>query len=134
MEGLDKLLHETIWSDEITVTNGSTENLSSNPQIQQGGFGIKFWGCFSAFGLGPVVALKDNENQFTYKETFHVYLLPEIKAARTNFGLDMVSMQDNTPSHKTKLFRDFLTQHKILTGPTKSRYESYRKPMGHCEE
>jgi hypothetical protein len=51
-----------------------------------------FWGCFSAFGLGPLVALEGNQNQHTYKDTLRDYLLPEIQAAR-EMGVDMVFMR-----------------------------------------
>ncbi|KAJ3214658.1 hypothetical protein HK099_006769 [Clydaea vesicula] len=39
---------------------------------------------------GLLVALEGNQNLFTYGEILQVYLLPEIKAARKNFGIDMV--------------------------------------------
>src|SRR5689334_19726963 len=74
-----------------------------------------FWGCFSAFGSGPLVALEGNQNQYTYKETLQEYLLPEIEAAKREFGIDMTFMRDNAPCHKTNLIQDFLTRNKILT-------------------
>ena len=48
-------------------------------------------------------------------ETLKDYLLPEIKAAREEFGVDMVFMQDNAPCHKTNLVMDFLRDNKIQT-------------------
>ena len=78
-------------------------------------FCCHFWGCFSAFGLGPLVALEGNQNQYNYKETLREYLLPEIKAAREEYGINMTLMQDNAPCHKTKLINDFLETSRIPT-------------------
>ena len=94
-------------------SNVSKEDLPVNPQIQQGGFSVMFWGGFSIYGLGPLVALEGNQNQFTYKELLKTYLLPEIHAAKTNFDVDMVFMQDNAPCHKTKLISDFLARKQV---------------------
>ena len=91
------------------------EDLPTNLQIQQGGFAVMFWGCFSAFGLGPLVALEGNQNQHSYKQTLQQYLLPEIEAARREFGIDMTFMQDNVPCHKTNFIKDFLTRNQIST-------------------
>ena len=127
LANLDKLIHETIWSDETTVrkcpkgqdiyfrchSSVNKENLPTNSQIQQGGFSVMFWGCFSAFGLGPLVALEGNQNQYTYRNTLQTYLLPEIAAAKDEFGIDMTFMQDNAPCHKTNLIKDFFIKNKI---------------------
>jgi hypothetical protein len=125
----DLLISDTIWSDETSVrkcpkgkdlfywSHGSTkkEDLPINPQVQQGGFCVMFWGCFSANGLGPLVALEGNQNQHSYLKTLQDYLLPEIEAARNEFGVDMVFMQDNAPCHKTNLIMDFLRDNEIRT-------------------
>ena len=74
-----------------------------------------FWGCFSANGLGPLVALEGNQNQHSYLQTLQDYLLPEIEAAREEFEVDMIFMQDNAPCHKTNLVMDFLRDNKIRT-------------------
>lgn len=129
LEELDSLIHETIWSDETMVrklpkgkdiyfrchSSVNKEDLPTNLQIQQGGFAVMFWGCFSAFGLGPLVALEGNQNQYTYRQTLQDYLLPEIQAAKEEFGIDMTFMQDNAPCHKTNLIKDFLARNRIST-------------------
>jgi hypothetical protein len=74
-----------------------------------------FWGCFSDFGLGPLVALEGNQNQHTYIQTLKDHLLPEIAAAKVEFGVDLTFMQDNAPCHKTRLVVDFLNQNSIKT-------------------
>ena len=129
LENLDKLMHETIWSDETTVRKApkgqdiyfrchssvDKENLPLNHQLHSGGFSVMFWGCFSAFGLGPLVALEGNQNQHSYVETLKEYLLPEITAAQREFGINMVFMQDNAPCHKTNLVLNFLQENNIST-------------------
>jgi transposase len=89
------------------------ENLPVNSQIQNGGFSVMFWGCFSVLGLGPLVALEGNQNQHTYKELLKEYLVPEIRAAKDYFDVDMTFMQDNAPCHKTKMISDFLARNRI---------------------
>ena len=126
---LQKLTRHVIWSDETAVrkkpkgqeiyfrchSSVDKENLPVNYQIQQGGFMVMFWGCFSSFGLGPLVALEGNQNQHSYKETLQRYLLPEIEAAKREFGIDMTFMQDNAPCHKTNMIKDFLATNKVAT-------------------
>ncbi len=123
------LVSKTIWSDETTVrqcpkdrdiqirvhSSIPRENLPVNQQIQQGGFSVMFWGCFSAFGLGPLVALEGSQNQYTYKQLLDDVLIPEIQAAKAMYGVDLVFMQDNAPCHKTNLVMDFLNQNGVQT-------------------
>lgn len=129
LERLDELMRLTVWSDETTVrkmpkgreiyfrchSSVDKENLPFNHQIQQGGFSVMFWGCFSSLGLGPLVALEGSQNRFTYIETLRQYLLPQLEIARSDFGLDMTFMQDNAPCHKAKLVRDFLEENEVPT-------------------
>jgi transposase len=129
MENLHELMCRTIWSDETTVrkmpnskqmlwkchSSTSREDLPVNSQIQQGGFSVMFWGCFSFYGLGPLVALDGNQNQYTYIETLRKYLIPEIFDAREKHGIELTFMQDNAPCHKTAAVRDFLDSNFINT-------------------
>ena len=122
LRNLDILKHQTIWSDETTVrkcpkdkqilyrchSSVKKENLPVAQQIQAGGFSVMFWGCFSLYGTGPLVALEGNQNQHTYKELLEEHLIPEINAARAAFGVNMTFMQDNAPCHKTKKIMEFL--------------------------
>jgi hypothetical protein len=124
---LDKLVRATIWSDETTVrkhpkgleiyfrchSGTSKEDLPINPQIQMGGFSVMFWGCFSIYGVGPLVALEGSQNQHTYKDLLEEYLIPEIRAAKDYFDMDMTFMQDNAPCHKTKLISEFLALNNV---------------------
>jgi len=128
---VNDLMAFTIWSDETTVrkmpqgktllwrchSSENTENTPINYQVQQGGFSVMFWGCFSAFGLGPLVALDENQNQHTYLQILQEYLLPEIEFARKEYGISMTFMQDNARCHKTALISNFLEKNSIPTLP-----------------
>ena len=116
-----------IWSDETMVrsfsnsndifikTNMSVsrENLPVNPQTQNGGVSVMFWGCFSRLGLGPLVAIQESITAESYKELLNDVLLPELRAA----GVPMVFMQDNAPPHKARLVLDFLEENEVQTLP-----------------
>lgn len=129
LENPDQICYETIWSDETTVRkmpkdkelyircHGSTkrEDLPHNLQVQQGGFSVMFWGCFSAYGLGPLVALEGKQNQHTYTELLKEYLVPEFQAAKQEFDIQFRFMQDNAPCHKTNKVMNFLRANKIPT-------------------
>ena len=129
LENIDPLIYETIWSDETSIrkspkghelqyrVHGSIkrEDLPYNHQFQMGGFSVMFWGCFSAWGLGPLVALEGNQNQNTYLALLEEHLLPEIQAARDIHGIDMTFMQDNAPCHKTKKVMDFFETNGVTT-------------------
>jgi len=126
---VDLLRTGTIWSDETTVRKQPAgrklqfrvhqsikrEDLPSNAQIQQGGFGVMFWGCFSYLGRGPLVVVPGTQNQDTYKEMLLEELLPEIKHVREEFGTELLFMQDNAPCHKAASVTDFLTRNRIET-------------------
>ena len=123
------LVHTTVWSDETMVykqpkgkdlfirCHSSTprENMPLNIQLQQGGFSVMFWGCFSILGLGPLVALNGTQNQETYVQLLQEYLLPELKAAEDEFGTKLVFMHDNATCHKADSVTDFLRQNGVST-------------------
>jgi hypothetical protein len=117
-----------IWSDETLVrqrpnsqemrirVQGSTsiheENI--NPKVHSGGFGVMFWGCFSKFCLGPIVALEG-----TMKGSDYVNLLKERFSGRP-----MVFMQDHAPCHKARVVTDSPAENNILASSVVTRYES----------
>ena len=116
---------KVIWSDETMVrslpknieifvkTNQTDwrEKMGQNHQVQNGGFGVMFWGCFSGLGLGPIVAIEESLNSEAYIELLKDHLIPEIKAV----GGNVVFMQDNAPCHKSKAVIEFLRQENVTT-------------------
>jgi transposase len=44
-------------------------------------------------------------------------LVPELEAARTEYGAEMVLMQDNAPCHKAAIVTEFLRQNQVSTLP-----------------
>ena len=129
-------LRRVIWSDETTVrkcpkdkekkiwTHKSVEkkDLPVNPQIHSGGFSVMFWGCFSFYGLGPLVALDDSMNASRYVDLLKETVIDEIKAAAELSGEEMILMQDNAPCHKARQLTAFLAESnvKLLPWPAQS--------------
>ena len=68
-----------------------------------------FWGCFSAFGWGPLTAIDGSVNATTYREILMDNLLPELEA----IDEEMLFMQDNAPCHTAHLIRDFFNDNDI---------------------
>ena len=120
-----------VWSDETMVRKApqgkelrfwvrntcADDSVIVNEQIQGGGFGAMFWGCFSKYGLGPLVLVDGTMDRHKYVEILREYLLPLMKGAEDNFGAKMVFMQDNAPCHKAKAVLQFLEANEVETLP-----------------
>ncbi len=118
---------KVLWSDETMVRSipnnkeifhkvhktVKKNDLPVNPQIQNGGFGVMFWGCFSRAGLGPLVVVDGIMNKESYLNLLQNTVLPKI---RLDDSID-VFMQDNAPCHTARLVKDFLTQESISVLP-----------------
>lgn len=112
-----------IWSDETTVrscpknkdifykvhSSISRENLPVNPQIQQGGFSVMFWGCFSRAGLGTLVAIEGNMNSEKYLSLLENVLLKELEES----DCPMIFMQDNASCHTAACVTRFFEENGI---------------------
>jgi transposase len=123
----DEWFDRIVWSDETTVrqapkgqqqliwthTSVNKDNLQTNLQIHSGGFSVMFFGCFSNFGIGPLVALEQSMNAAVYMEVIEQHVIPEIQAAKEDFGVNLIFMQDNAPCHKAKVVMDFFRDNGI---------------------
>jgi hypothetical protein len=76
---------------------------------------VLFWGCFSNFGLGPLVVIDGSMDASKYLEILKHYVLPELQVAKESFGVDLCFVQDNAPCHKARHILVFLTQHNVET-------------------
>ena len=116
------------WTDEMNVQaqpNGEIayyrigprtlpENIPYNLQVQSGGFSVMFWGGFTSFGFGPLVAFpKGKIDQHAYKKLLEETVVPYLKKLQAKKRKKFVFMQDNAPSHKTKMVMQFLEDSKL---------------------
>ncbi len=93
-----------------------------NPQFQGGGISVMFWGCFSKLGLGPLVVVEGTMDADKYLQILSEYVVPELKAAQEQFGIEMTFMQDNAPCHKAKRVMEHFQREniKLLPWPPQS--------------
>ena len=96
-------------------SNTDRENLPLKYQFQCGRFSVMFWGCFSSFGLGPLVALDGSLNQWGYIDLLRDFLIPEIEAAKFLYNVDLILMQSNAPCHKTLNIMNYLASKNVET-------------------
>jgi len=122
-------LKNVIWSDETCIrsipaskeifmwSNKNIERLEMphNRQVHSGGFSVMFWGCFSRLGFGPLVAIDGNMDSEKYIKLIEDILIPEINAAKEEFGLEMTFMQDNAPCHKSRRVTQFFDENGLKT-------------------
>jgi hypothetical protein len=118
-----------LWSDETSVQahpkghdvhvrvhrSVKRNDLPRNVQVQAGGFSVMFWGCFSAFGFGPLVACPKSVDSKAYLQSIKESVLPEIQRAKTVHKTNLVFMQDNAPCHKAKIVMAFLASEHVDT-------------------
>ena len=63
-------------------------------KIKFGQGGIVVWGCFSGFGLEPLVPVKGDVNDIAYKDILYNFMLPTL---RQQFGEDQMIQHDWAP-------------------------------------
>jgi transposase len=116
-----------VWSDEVTVEacprNRKLKALVHctqkyweipiNPQVQQGGFKVAFWGAFSKYGTGPLVPIEGTLDKEKYIDLLDNYLVSEMKHLKQEHGQGFLFMQNNARPHTAKKTLAFLRKEKI---------------------
>lgn len=71
------------------------------PTVKFGGGSVMVWGCFSWFGLGPLVVVSGTMTAVSYINILNDYALPTLQRYAEN-GLS-IYQHDNAPCHKAAL-------------------------------
>src|SRR5215813_1986671 len=85
------------------------------PTVKFGGGSVMVWGCFSWWGLGPLVVIDGTLNQKTYKELLQTHKVPIQGACGEN--ADFWFQQDNAPCHKTNSIMAWMTKNEVRVLP-----------------
>lgn len=119
--------NNVIWSDETTIRSmPKNKNIKAwihestpkseapiNPQVHSGGFSVMFWGCFTSFGIGPLIAIDGAMNGRKYIEIINTNVIPMLVMAKENWDIELTLMHDNAPCHKSDLVNKFFRRNKI---------------------
>ena len=122
-----QLWRSVVWSDETTVREcpvgkdryffvhsaRQNQKMNVNPQKQQGGFSVMFWGCFSWYGFGPLVALEKSMDSDEYIRILDHHVSPHLSLVHEKHQSDILFQQDNAPCHKSKKVTDHLSRGNI---------------------
>ena len=118
-----------LWSDETMVKSNPAHRLEMywgregddlgtkaiQAKKQQGGKSVMFWGCFSFWNWGPLVALEGYVNARAYVDILREYLIPELEEYLSMGFEDMLFMHDNARPHKAELTQLFLESKGVFT-------------------
>lgn len=78
--------------------------------IKHGGGNVLIWGCFSGFGLGPLIQIDGIMNRFYYKNILETNMLP---FAEENMPLRWIYQHDNDPKHTARIVKDWFVEQNI---------------------
>lgn len=122
-----------LWSDESKFNLVSSDGIRyvrrpinkrfdiqyQIPTVKHGGGNIMVWGCFSRYGVGPLVRIEGTMDRFMYADILKKQMLPY---AKENMPPSWYFQQDNDPKHKSKHVSDFMKLMKIelLEWPSQS--------------
>jgi hypothetical protein len=80
------------------------------PKVQQGGFSVMFWGCFTRNAQGPLIVIEGKINGPRYLKLVQDVVIPEINAS----DHDLIFMQDNARPHNAKIVRDYYDENNVV--------------------
>lgn len=122
---------KVIWSDEsrftlfqndgkIHVWRLPKEKYDVNclaPTVKHGGGGIMMWGCFSWYGLGPLVRIDGRINSERYiEEILGYHLIPFLEEFEEENG-EYLFQQDNATIHTSRQTQNFIEENAITLLP-----------------
>jgi transposase/predicted transcriptional regulator len=121
---------KVIWSDESTFSQFQTSGWGRVWRMSDEEFHedciastVKhspkrmFWGCFSWFGLGPIIPLVGPVTGKTYRDVLETYAVPTLKEQARKVRKKFVFQEDNAPVHTAKVARDFLNLNNVALLP-----------------
>lgn len=115
-EHLDKPLvfwKNVLWSDESKFCRFGSDGkcyVWRPPNMQHGGGNVKVWGAFSGHGVGPIIKIDGQMDQFVYKNIVSNTMIPY---AEENLPLRWRFMHDNDPKHTSRLVKRCLEQNNV---------------------
>ncbi len=125
-----------LWSDESTVTQFQQGTCSRVWRLPEEEWNVEclsstvkhspsrmYWGCFSWYGVGPLIPLQGSVTAAVYVETLQEFLLPELEQfpGHQKRGRPLFQ-QDNARPHTAKVTTNFFTEHgiRVLDWPAQS--------------
>jgi hypothetical protein len=116
-------IYRVLWSDETSVTAYPTKrqvtvrvhqsckdsDIPFIPKVQQGGFSVMFWGCFSRHAKGPLTVIEGKIDSKKYLELVQDVVMPEIQASE----VDLIFMQDNARPHTARVVTDYYHENNV---------------------
>lgn len=118
-------IRNVLWSDETSVqcypqkrkisviVHSSTADVDIPfaPAVQQGGFKVMFWGCFSFHAIGPLLEIEGTIDQHSYLKLIKDEVEPQLNASE----VPLTYMQDNARPHTAKIVTRYLGEKNIPT-------------------
>jgi transposase len=85
------------------------------PTVKSGQQGVMVWGCFTKYGLGPLVKLEGRVTALVYIDVLENYLLPFIDSLdeQENF----IFQEDNAPIHTARVVKNWKQENGINSLP-----------------
>lgn len=87
--------------------------------VKHGGGNIMVWGCFSAYGIGPIHRIEGTMDRFMYRNILQDVMLPY---AEWEMPLKFTYQHDNDPKHTAKIVKQWFRENNmsVLTWPGQS--------------